>query len=58
MQDILDTLRNEEAKTSNMDDLSIVSASGKEPLGAGTYVGLTVALQNATIGFEARSGPE
>lgn len=57
MQDLLDTLRNEEAKTANMDNDSIVSASGLEPLGGGVKVGMTVALQNAQIGFEARSGP-
>ncbi len=58
MQDLLDTLRDEESKTANIDDVSIVSASGKEPLGGGTKVGLTVALQNAVIGFEARPGPD
>jgi len=58
MQDLLDTLRDEEAKFSNIDNLPIVNASGKEPLGGGTRVGLTVALLNAVIGFEARSGPD
>ena len=58
MQDLLDTLREEEAMTANIDDPTIVNASGKEPLGGGTKVGLTVALQNAVIGFEARSGPD
>jgi hypothetical protein len=58
MQDLIDTLRNEEAKVANMDDPSIVSASGKEPLGGGVLVGLTVTLLNARLAFEARSGPE
>ncbi|RKX93432.1 MAG: hypothetical protein DRZ90_12835 [Spirochaetes bacterium] len=58
MQDLLDTLRNEEAKFANMDNPPIVDASGKEPLGGGTKVGITVALQNAVIGFETRSGPD
>jgi len=58
MQDLLDTLRFEESKMSNMDNPAIVSASGKEPLDVTTKVGLTVSLQNAQIGFEARSGPD
>ena len=58
MQDLLDTLRWEESSVENMDNKPIVNASGKEPLGGGTKVGLTVALQNAVIGFEARPGPD
>lgn len=58
MQDLLDTLRWEESLAVNMSESPIVSASGKEPLGGGTLVGITVALLNAQIGFEARSGPD
>lgn len=59
MQDLLDTLRFMEAEPSAMEDASIVSASGKEPLDdAGLKVGLTVELKNAVLAFEARSGPE
>lgn len=58
MQDLLDTLRWEESLAINMAEAPIVSASGKEPLGGGTLVGITVALLNAQIGFEARSGPD
>ncbi len=55
MQDLFDTLRWLEAKSSAMEDGSIVDASGKEPLdSAGTKVGITVSLLNATVGFEAR----
>lgn len=57
MQDLLDTLRWEESLATAMDNPAIVAASGKEPLGGGTLVGITVGLQNAVIGFEARSGP-
>jgi len=57
MQDLLDTLRNAEALPQNMDDDPIVSAAGKENLGGGVYVGLTVTLLNAKLGFEARGGP-
>ncbi len=58
MQDLLDTLRSLESKTSAMDNPSIVDASGKEVLDATTKVGITVTLQNAVVGFEARSGPD
>lgn len=58
MQDLLDTLRYLEAQPTAMEDASIVSASGKEDLGGGTKVGLTVSLQNSVIGFEARPGPD
>ena len=56
-QDLLDSLRFLEAEASAMDDKVIVDAAGGENLGAGTSVGLTVTLQNALIGFEARLGP-
>lgn len=57
MQDLLDTLRDEERKPANIDDDSIVDAAGKENLGGGVLVGLTVTLQNARVAFEARPGP-
>lgn len=57
MQDLLDTLRWEESQEKAMVYSPIVSASGKEPIGGGTLVGITVSLLNAVIGFEARSGP-
>lgn len=57
MQDLLDTLRSEESDPANVDNDSIVDAAGKEDLGGGVKVGLTVTLQNAKVAFEARSGP-
>lgn len=57
-QDLLDTLRSHEASTYAMDDAPIVDASGKESLGSGVYVGLTVILQDSLLAFEARTGPE
>lgn len=57
VQDLLDTLRYEESRPANIDKTSIVDASGKEPLEGGVYVGLTVALQNAQLGFAPRPGP-
>ena len=58
MQDLLDTLRHLESLPSAMDNAVIVDASGKEVLDATTKVGITVTLQNAVIGFEARTGPD
>jgi hypothetical protein len=57
MQDLYDTLRTLEAASSGMDEDPIVSGAGKEPLGGGVLVGLTITLLNATLGFEARPGP-
>lgn len=55
MQDLLDTLRWLESQLDAMDNPILVSASGKEPLGGGTKVGLTVSLQNAQVSFENRT---
>ena len=57
MQDLLDTMRFMEAESAAMDDPSIIDAAGKEELGGGVEVGLTITLLNATVAFEARSGP-
>lgn len=58
MQDLIDTLRFKEASTEAMDNPPIVDASGKENLGGGTKVGLTIKLLNAKVAFEARFGPD
>ena len=57
MQDLYDTLRSMEDDIANMDDDFIVSGSGKESLGGGVLVGLTITLNNAQLAFEARGGP-
>lgn len=57
MQDLYDTLRWLENDPANMDNDSIVSGSGKENLGGGVFVGLTVTLKNAQLAFENRPGP-
>ncbi len=57
MQDVVDTLRIAEYSFRGMTEPFLVSASGKEPLGGGVSVGITVALQNTTIEFEARDAP-
>jgi hypothetical protein len=57
MQDLYDTLRTLEAQQVATDDPPIVSGAGKENLGGGVKVGLTITLLNARLAFEARSGP-
>jgi len=58
LQDLYDTLRALESAPSGCDNESIVSAGGKELLGPGVYVGLTVTLLNARLAFAARPGPD
>ena len=55
MQDLIDTLRTLEATVEGIDEPYILNASGKEALGAGVTVGLTVELQNARIYFGQRT---
>lgn len=58
MQDLLDTLRHNEALDSNIDNQQIVNGNGKVILDAqGNATGLTVQLIDATVGFETRPGP-
>ena len=57
VQDLVDTLRFEEEKLENASYPVIVQASGKEPLGGGVKVGVTVSLQNAQVAFATRLGP-
>ena len=55
MQDLYDTLRDREPI--QMDEPGIVSGAGKEELGGGVLVGLTITLLNALLAFEGRPGP-
>jgi len=55
MQDLIDTLRTLEAQPEAIDNDYILNASGKEDLGGGVTVGLTVELQDAYIYFEQRT---
>jgi hypothetical protein len=57
-QDLYDTLRYLEAQSEAMDEPPIVDAGGKEPLGEGVYVGITVSLFNAIYAFADRPGPD
>ena len=57
-QDIYDSCRWLESTSVAMEDASIITGAGKEELGAGVTVGLTITLLNALVAFEARTGPE
>jgi len=57
MQDLVDTLRKIEDSFQGMSYLKLLNASGKEDLGGGVSVGITVAKQNAKLAFEGRTSP-
>ena len=56
-QDLYDTLQYLQAGLGGMDEPPIVLASGKEELGGGVRVGLTVTLLDALVQFDARTEP-
>ena len=59
IQDVHDQIRNYEAELINLDLATIANAYGKQPLGGGAYVGITLELINDwRIAFEARPGPD
>ncbi len=55
MQDLVDTSRRLEMQLDNIDDDYLLDAAGKEDLGGGTLVGITVTLNNAVVQFEGRT---
>lgn len=58
MQDTVDTLRKQEdGFSTGLAFNKLLNASGKEDLGGGVLVGITVALQNLLVSFEARRTP-
>ena len=56
IQDLLDTCRDLENAPQNMSYYQLASAAGKENLGEGVKVGITLTLINAVLAFEARPG--
>jgi len=58
MQELVDDVRDWEDEQIDMEYDYILSAAGKEPLGGGVLVGITVTLHNAKLAFEARPGPD
>lgn len=57
VQDLVDLARDWEDQPENLEYDSLLDATGKENLGGGVKVGITVTLQNAKLAFEARLGP-
>jgi hypothetical protein len=58
MQDLVDTLRVlEDDLPRGIVEPKLTDASGKQPLGGGVSVGITVSLQDAQVTFEARTTP-
>jgi len=58
VQDIYDTCRHLQALHTGIDEVNICDAGGKEPLGGGVSVGITVSLFNAVYAFADRPGPD
>ncbi len=59
VQDLVNQIRRYEENLLNLDYGTIVNAYGKQPLGGGAYVGITMELINDwRLAFEARSGPD
>jgi len=57
IQDLYDTIRHLSAQPEAIDKPEIIDGSGKEELGGGVLVGLTIKLFNARVKFEDRSSP-
>ncbi len=58
-QDLINQIRLYEERLTNMDYPLIANAYGKQALGGGSYIGITLELVNDwRIAFEARSGPD
>lgn len=59
IQDLLNQIRLYEENLNNLDYGIIANAYGKQALGGGAYIGITMELVNDwRIAFEARSGPD
>lgn len=57
LQDIVDTLRVDESSFQGMSYPRLLDAAGKQDLGGGTLVGITVQEQNCRFAFESRRTP-
>ena len=57
LQDYVDTLRVAESQFQGMSFPFLINASGKEDLGDGVFVGITVQEQNLRLAFESRRTP-
>ena len=57
IQDLLDTIRVTEDDFNALSFLKLANASGKDNLGGGLLVGITVAMQNLKVALEANRTP-
>ena len=57
MQELVDLLRDWEDELDDLEYDKLIDAYGKQELGGGILVGVTVQLLNAKLAFEARGGP-
>jgi hypothetical protein len=57
MQELVNSVRDIEDELLDLEYEHIIDASGKENLGGGVFVGISVTLRNAKLAFEARLGP-
>ncbi len=57
MQDLVDTARKLEDRFDGISWPKLLNASGKEDLGGGVQVGITVTQQNTRLAFEGRTTP-
>jgi hypothetical protein len=57
LQDLYDTLRDIEATAQGILYPALLNAAGKQVLGGGALVGMTLTQRNALLAFEARTGP-
>lgn len=57
MQDLIDTVRKQEDSFEGMSFKKLANASGKEDLGGGVLVGITVSQQDMRLAFEGRTTP-
>lgn len=58
MQELINGIRDFEDEFEGMDIAKVADASGKEALGGGVYVGITVTLIDWKLKFEDRPGPD
>ncbi|HLE48877.1 MAG TPA: right-handed parallel beta-helix repeat-containing protein [Patescibacteria group bacterium] len=58
IQDLTDQIKDLEDEPANLAFPILVKTFGKQPLGAGVYVGITAELQNAKVSFAARDGTD
>lgn len=58
VQDLLDTVRAWEDDPINMSEPKMINAAGKDDLGGGLEVRITVILLDAKVTFEDRSNPD